>query len=238
MAFLSPPFSAFTKSRNKFWAFSDIIFSHCYSFVMPQTYPIPIDTTQCEIEIKKSRFIARATCVSCREEAMAFLEKARLDYPDARHHCWAYLIGNPSSASSAAMNDDGEPGGTAGKPILNVIQHKGVGDVMVVVIRYFGGVKLGAGGLTRAYSSVTEALFSSMHIEQQQPVIHMRLLCDFAQEQPVRHWADQYNAQVNTPVYSQGVEMTLILPEESKNDLISFCEAKCIAYNTSGNDDE
>ncbi len=148
---------------------------------MSQTYPVPTGTTQCEIEIKKSRFIARATCVSCREEAMTFLKKAKSDYPDARHHCWAYLIGDPSSASSAAMNDDGEPGGTAGKPILNVIQHKGVGDVMVVVIRYFGGVKLGAGGLTRAYSGVTESLFSSMHIEQQQPVIQMKLLCNFAQ---------------------------------------------------------
>jgi len=161
---------------------------------------------------------------------MTFLKKAKSDYPDARHHCWAYLIGDPSSASSAAMNDDGEPGGTAGKPILNVIQHKGVGDVMVVVIRYFGGIKLGAGGLTRAYSGVTESLFSSMHIEQQQPVIQMELLCDFAQEQSVRHWADQHGAQINIPIYTQGVEITLTLPEESKNDLVSFCEANNIKY--------
>jgi len=197
---------------------------------MLQTYPIPIDTTQCEIQIKKSRFIARAAYVSCREEAMAFLEQAKNDYPDARHHCWAYLIGNPQSASSAAMNDDGEPGGTAGKPILNVIQHKGVGDVMVVIIRYFGGIKLGAGGLTRAYSSATEALFSSMHIEQWQPVIQMQLLCDFSQEQSVRHWAGQHNAQVDTPIYTQEVNMTLTLPEENKNDLILFCEANGIKY--------
>jgi len=161
---------------------------------------------------------------------MAFLEQAKLDYPDARHHCWAYLIGNPLSASSAAMNDDGEPGGTAGKPILNVIQHKGVGDIMIVVIRYFGGIKLGAGGLTRAYSNATEALFSSMHLRQQQLVIQVRLSCDFAQEQAVRHWASKHDAQIEMPIYAQGVEITLTLPEESKNDLLSFCDAHGIKY--------
>lgn len=159
---------------------------------------------------------------------MGFLAQAKSDYPDARHHCWAYLIGNPLSASNAAMNDDGEPGGTAGKPILNVIQHKGVGDIMVVVIRYFGGIKLGAGGLTRAYSSATEALFFSMPVEQQQPVIQMKLLCGFAQEQPIRHWADQHNAEVDTPIYAQGVKIIITLPEEHKSNLTSFCEANGI----------
>jgi uncharacterized YigZ family protein len=197
---------------------------------MTKNYPVPTEAAQCEIEIKKSRFIARVTSVISRDEAMTFLDQAKSDYPDARHHCWAYIIGNPMSTCTAAMNDDGEPGGTAGKPILNVIQHKGVGDVMVVVIRYFGGIKLGAGGLTRAYSAATDAVFSCTHIEQQQPVIQIRLSCDFAQEQSIRHWAGQYSAQVAQPVYTQGVEIMLTLPEENRSALISFCDANGIKY--------
>ena len=199
---------------------------------MSKSYPTPGSTTECEIEIKKSRFIARATSVCSRVEAKIFLKQAKSDYPDARHHCWAYLIGNPSSASSAAMNDDGEPGGTAGKPILNVIQHKGIGDVMVVVIRYFGGIKLGAGGLTRAYSNATEILFSSMTIKQQQLIIQMQLSCDFAQEQTVRYWASKHDAQIEMPVYAQGVEIVVTLPEEHTDDLVSFCDANGIKYNS------
>ncbi len=124
------------------------------------TYPTPAQFIETETEVKKSRFIARATKVTDRQSAIAFVEQAKQDYPGARHHCWAYLLGNPASASSAAANDAGEPSGTAGKPILNVIQHKGVGDVIVVVIRYFGGIKLGAGGLVRAYSGAAEAVMS------------------------------------------------------------------------------
>jgi len=205
---------------------------------MSKPYPIPDITTECEVEIKKSRFIARATSVCSREEAMLFLAQAKSDYPDARHHCWAYLIGNPSSASSAAMNDDGEPGGTAGKPILNVIQHKGIGDVMVVVIRYFGGIKLGAGGLTRAYSNVTEALFSAMTIKQQQLVNQIQISCDFAQEQTVRYWARMHNAQIEMPIYTQEVEMAVTLPEEHTDDLVSFCEANGIKYSSKGSNEK
>ena len=205
---------------------------------MPQHYPVPSDTIEREIEVKKSRFIARATCVADREQAMAFLAQARRDHPDARHHCWAYLIGDPAAACSAAMNDDGEPGGTAGKPILNVIQHKGLGDVMVVVIRYFGGVKLGAGGLTRAYSGATEAVMSCLPVKQQQAVVALRLACDFALEQPVRHWAAQRGAQVGAPHYAQGVELPLILAEEHEPELRAFCEAHGISIKDSGSSED
>ena len=205
---------------------------------MSKHYPVPSDTIEREIEIKKSRFIARATSVADREQAMAFLARAKSDHPDARHHCWAYLIGDPGAACSAAMNDDGEPGGTAGKPILNVIQHKGIGDVMVVVIRYFGGIKLGAGGLTRAYSGATEAVMSGLPVKQQQAVVARRLACDFALEQPVRHWAGQYGAQVGTPCYAHGVELPLILAEEHESELRAFCRAHGILIREDGSIDD
>ncbi|CAG0912002.1 unnamed protein product, partial [Cyprideis torosa] len=114
---------------------------------MSAAFFVPASRVEHELVVNKSRFIAWIAPASDREQAMALLDEARLAYPDARHHCWAYVLGNPSNAASAAANDDGEPAGTAGKPILNVIQHKAIGNIMVVVIRYFGGIKLGAGGL-------------------------------------------------------------------------------------------
>jgi putative IMPACT (imprinted ancient) family translation regulator len=97
------------------------------------SYPVPAQQIENLYEIKKSKFIAFAAFADSREAAMSHLANVKQKYPDARHHCWAYLLGNPHSPSSAAMADDGEPSGTAGKPILNVLQHKGVGDVMIMV---------------------------------------------------------------------------------------------------------
>ena len=190
---------------------------------MQNDYPIPGETRETVTEIKKSRFIARASHVADRCQAMAFLEQVRSDFPDARHHCWAYLLGNPNAACNAAMNDDGEPAGTAGKPILNVIQHKGIGDVIVVVARYFGGIKLGAGGLTRAYASATESLLSTLKLVQHEPMLQLQLQFEFSREQLVRHWADVNGAKVGAPLYSQRVAMTLLLPARLEAELNAFC---------------
>ena len=113
-------------------------------------YQILTQPAEAEIEIKKSRFIAHALPVSSRDDALKAVKQLKTRYPDARHHCWAYLLGDPTGAASAAMDDDGEPSGTAGRPILGVLQDRRVGDTLIVVVRYFGGIKLGASGLTRA----------------------------------------------------------------------------------------
>ncbi len=195
---------------------------------MPPNYPIPAAPLETEHEVKKSRFIVRVQKVEDREQAMAFLEQARVDYPDATHHCWAYLIGDPVSASSAAMNDDGEPSGTAGKPILNVIQHKGIGDIMVIVIRYFGGVKLGAGGLVRAYSAATEQALSALAVEVMRPRQSFRLGMDFALEQPVRHWLEQHGGKLLETVYGASVEMDVEVDQADGQALEAFCQARGI----------
>lgn len=177
------------------------------------SYPIPAESACAEIEIKKSRFIAYAQGIASREEGMAWLEGLEQQYPDARHHCWAYLLGNPSCATNAGMGDDGEPSGTAGKPILNVLQHKGIGDVMIVVVRYFGGVKLGAGGLTRAYGQAAQAVMEILPTETQVPMAQWVLRCEFAQEQSVRHWVRMAEGEVLQVEYAQQVQMTLSVPE-------------------------
>lgn len=185
------------------------------------SYPIPSEQAVAEIEIKKSRFIAYAQHIASRETGMAWLEEIKAQYPDARHHCWAYLIGNPHCAGNAGMGDDGEPSGTAGKPILNVLQHKGVGDVMIIVVRYFGGIKLGAGGLTRAYGQAAQAVMEILPVQEQIPMQELALECDFSQEQQVRHWLQQVEGQLMQVDYRQQVSMQVSVPEKN---VAEFCE--------------
>jgi|TARA_R100000656_G_scaffold46235_1_gene37705 uncharacterized YigZ family protein len=191
-------------------------------------YPVPAGPVDRELLINKSRFITWLRPVASREQAMAVIDQARARYPDASHHCYAYLLGNPASAQ-AAMNDDGEPSGTAGKPIFNVIQHKGMSDVLVVVSRYFGGVKLGAGGLVRAYAAAAEAVLAEVERVESVPQVTCRLEMGFPLEQRLRHWAEQNSAEVLDVHYSQSVAMTLRCPTQSLDDLESLCAAEQIA---------
>lgn len=191
-------------------------------------YDIPAAEAMAEIEIKKSRFIAHACRIGDRQDGMDWLARLKADYPNARHHCWAYLLGNPASAASAGMGDDGEPSGTAGKPILNVLQHKGVGDIMIVVVRYFGGIKLGAGGLTRAYGQAAQAVMDALPIEKHQPMVETNVRCDFAQEQGIRHWLSQHGGQVLEVEYGQVVRMRVQLLEQDAEAWRSFCLAQGI----------
>lgn len=186
---------------------------------MTSTYPVPSKSCEVCYEVKKSRFIARAVFADTREQAMSELAQAKKDYPDARHHCWSYQFGNPKSAASAAMSDDGEPSGTAGKPILNVLQHKDVGDVMIIVTRYFGGIKLGAGGLVRAYSASAQMAMDALETEQQVARESFELICDFSQEQPIRHWLSLHDGVIDGTHYSQHVTMSVALAEEAGSAL-------------------
>ncbi|MGH1370930.1 MAG: YigZ family protein [Cellvibrionaceae bacterium] len=178
-----------------------------------RAYERPGQSLEVEYEIKKSRFIARAAKAQSREEAMVLLAQAKLDYPDARHHCWAYLIGDPHSPSTAAMSDDGEPSGTAGKPILNVLQHKNVGDIMLIVIRYFGGVKLGAGGLVRAYSQSAQQVMTELYTETQTPMRSAVVSGSYALEQSLRHWLSSCDGRVTQVDYGECVACHVQLPD-------------------------
>ncbi|MDV2077860.1 YigZ family protein [Marinobacter xestospongiae] len=193
---------------------------------MAQDYPIPAGFLERETEIKKSRFIARVAPVTSRDDVRGWLEQAHRDHPDARHICWAYQIGRPGSAAEAAMNDDGEPSGTAGKPILNVIQHKDMGDVLVIVIRYFGGIKLGAGGLVRAYAGAAESVLSQVERVIQPALESVTITMGFADEQPLRHWCDQHQALIDDMLYGSGVEARVRVPTDAIATLTAYCEAQ------------
>jgi len=188
-------------------------------------YEVAADCIEVSHEVKKSRFITRAYPAASRDEAMAGLAQAKLDYPDARHHCWAYLIGNPHSPLTLAMSDDGEPSGTAGKPILNVLQHKHIGDVMLVVIRYFGGIKLGAGGLVRAYSAAAQQAMEALPVQTVVPMHSQRLNGNYAFEQPLRHWLGVHEGLIDNVSYEAEVCFTVQLQLDSLGDFEAFCAA-------------
>lgn len=192
---------------------------------MSDTFLIPAARVEHELVVNKSRFIAWVAPASDREQAMALLQEARLEYPDARHHCWAYVLGNPGNAASAAANDDGEPSGTAGKPILNVIKHKGIGNIMVVVIRYFGGIKLGAGGLVRAYSAVTQQAVDELELIEQRPLVSVDITLDYSHEPQLRRWMEDRAGALDSTQYGAGIVMTYRLEAAHLDELSDLLAA-------------
>ena len=115
-------------------------------------YPVPAETSQVQDVVRRSRFVTRVGRARDRAAADRFLMEAKERLPGATHYCWAFNAGPPGATAQAGMSDAGEPPGTAGRPMLTVLLHSGVGQVVAVCARYYGGVKLGRGGLARAYS--------------------------------------------------------------------------------------
>ena len=191
---------------------------------MNHNYYTPDGSTQILYEVKKSKFIARIGKAADRAEAMALLAQAKQDYPDARHHCWAYLLGAPSQPQTQAFNDDGEPTGTAGKPILNVLNHGVVGDVMVIVTRYFGGIKLGAGGLVRAYSSATQGAMNILPTKAKIAVFSAQLEMNFSLENKCRHFLKCHHGSVLQQDFSDALQLKIELPTTEKQNLEGFCQ--------------
>jgi uncharacterized YigZ family protein len=165
------------------------------------------------LEIKKSEFIAYAYPVNSREQAMFHVEQLREKYPDARHWCWAYIIGDPDNTTSAGFDDDGEPSGTAGRPILGVLQHKSIGNIIIIVVRYFGGIKLGAGGLTRAYAGSAQAAVDQMILQPYVPMTQVQILADFATEAQCRYVVESLEGTIEDVAYSKQVTLTVTIAE-------------------------
>lgn len=182
-------------------------------------YLIPQDEVFFEQEIKRSRFIARIRHIESPQQAKQWLAEVHDEFPDARHVCWAYIAGPPNTTAQS-MSDDGEPSGTAGKPMLNVLQHSGAGEIAAIVVRYFGGIKLGTGGLVRAYSSsVVEALKQAKLIAKI-PLQELILRFAFAEEHNVRHLLSEFNGEVLKIQYDDQVQMSCHLPLNEVNHFL------------------
>ncbi len=125
-------------------------------------YPVPGARHRAEQTVDRSRFICTVQRASSSADAQAFLREMNDEFPDATHNCWAYVIGAPGSSDRIGMSDAGEPHGTAGRPMLTVLQHSGVGDIAAVVTRYYGGTNLGTGGLVKAYGGTVQLALATM----------------------------------------------------------------------------
>ncbi|WP_029069677.1 IMPACT family protein [Jonesia quinghaiensis] len=185
------------------------------------TLPSTIDGVHREeLVIKKSRFIASAAHVTTVDEAQQFIAAVRSEFWDARHHCLALSVGKetPSQRSS----DDGEPSGTAGIPMLEVLRARNLTDVVVVVSRYFGGTLLGAGGLVRAYSSATSGVLDGAPLVERRWLSAGRISTDHAHagrvEYFLRDWLPQHGGHLDDVIYGSEVEFSFAVPESDLMD--------------------
>ena len=175
---------------------------------MLKRYPIPAGEARSEIEVKKSRFIATAVPTFTVEEAKAFIARIKAEFSDASHNVPAFLIGFGNSVT-AHCNDDGEPSGTAGRPILAVLQGSGLGDVTVVVTRYFGGTKLGTGGLVRAYSEATKAVLQILPRAEKVPTHTVMLALPYNLLERVRLLVGEWNGRILDEDFAADITMTM-----------------------------
>lgn len=160
-----------------------------------------------EREVRKSLFLAQAAPVSSAEAAMAFI--ADVSDPDATHNCWAYRIGQ-----SYRSDDDGEPGGTAGRPILQVIEGQGFDHTVVVVTRWFGGIKLGAGGLVRAYGGTAAECLRTAPSRPIVPMVGLRFHCGFSDHALIRARLLAMDATIDEETFgADGVDLRITLPQ-------------------------
>ena len=158
-----------------------------------------------EITIKKSRFICSLARVDSEEEAEAFIDKIKTQERKATHNCYAYLVGDDDHIQRES--DNGEPSGTAGVPILKALQMTGVHGVCAVVTRYFGGIKLGAGGLIRAYSNATSGAIEQAGLVQKVQQTLLAIEVDYAQHDQLKYFLDQEKLQISQENY--GVKVTV-----------------------------
>ena len=175
-----------------------------------------------EIEEKKSRFIANIAHVETEEEALAFLEEIRGEHRMARHNVYAYVLreGGAGSFGRVRFSDDGEPQKTAGLPTLEVIQHAGLTDVIVVVTRYFGGVLLGTGGLVRAYTQATQAGIEASEIVVISKCVDITIHLAYSQyDFMVRHASDMGAKTIDTQ-FTDSVTMVLRMLSGTQNNLL------------------
>lgn len=170
-----------------------------------------------EIEEKKSRFLGKIKPVSTEEEAIAFIESIKKQYWDARHNCYAFIIGEHSE--SIRCSDDGEPSGTAGKPMLEVLQNNGLKNVVAVVTRYFGGTLLGTGGLVRAYTQATQAALEEAQIATMTLMSVLEIRTDYNAIGKIKYMFAQADTLVMGEDYGVDVAVTIAVPVTEKETM-------------------
>lgn len=180
-----------------------------------------------EIKIEKSKFIASIASVNSKDEAMLFLNRVKTEFFDANHHCFAYKIG--SSGMEVRSSDDGEPNGTAGKQILFCINKSQFSDIIIVVTRYFGGTKLGKGGLARAYAESANFVLSKCASKQIDLSVKIQIFCTYDDISIIKKLVSDYSTKLEE-YYTDQIELIAYIPgsivDEFTSKIITLTKAR------------
>lgn len=186
---------------------------------------------QTELEVKRSKFLTLANNASTRQEADDFIRSLRQQHPQANHVCWAYIAGGPTT-TIRSMSDDGEPSGTAGMPMLKILEHSGYGDIVVAVVRYFGGTKLGTGGLQRAYSDAVSQVLADLPTKIKVSRTILKLSYDYEFEGAVTRLLARYDVENIQSDYTEkvmsNIEVATIELHDLKVEMVNITSGKIV----------
>lgn len=182
-------------------------------------YPVPAAAHRVEASIQRSRFVTTVSHAPTADVARAFVDAVRREFPDATHNCWAYLAGPPGTTAAIGMSDAGEPHGTAGRPMLDVLVHSGVGEVAAVVTRYYGGTKLGKGGLVRAYGGCVQQAIATLPRSWRVERESLRVDVAYGDIEAVRRLLAELGADVDGEEYGADVRYRVAVPVARAADL-------------------
>lgn len=192
---------------------------HSRIIIIMNAYNIITETGEGEYEEKKSRFIGHALPISSEEEAQLLIDQIKRKYWDARHNCYAYITGERGEIQR--FSDDGEPGGTAGRPILDVLNGHELRGVLIVVTRYFGGTLLGTGGLVRAYTKASQLCLDDACIKRMVWGSRVQITCDYTLVGKLQYLFSERNITVEDSVYADNVVFTIIIDEDNVSSILS-----------------
>jgi len=176
-------------------------------------YPVPAGEHETEEVIQRSRFRTLIAPAASPDEAHAFLHDVRERFPDATHHCWAFVAGPPGDSGQVGMSDDGEPSGTAGRPMLTALLHSGVGEIVAVCVRWYGGTKLGTGGLQRAYTSGVKRALEDLPVKERIARTRLEVTFGYAHVDPVQRLLDEVDGDIHQEQYGTEVIYRVEIPE-------------------------
>lgn len=178
---------------------------------MSEPYLIPRKRLRIETAVSNSRFITTIDRVETADAAKSFLKSIREEMPDANHHVYAFRVGYGNSVIEG-MSDDGEPSGTAGPPVLAVLRGTEIGDVIVVVTRFFGGTKLGTGGLVRAYSDAARTGLSELEVERKIDRVILGVDVNYSLFEQTKRLIDEYDGDITDEEFAADVSLIVIFP--------------------------
>jgi uncharacterized YigZ family protein len=192
------------------------------------SYQVPATVRHVELEVKRSKFLTFVGPAVDRQEADNFIRTLRAQHPQANHVCWAYIAGAPNT-TIRSMSDDGEPSGTAGMPMLKVLEYSGYGDLVVAVVRYFGGTKLGTGGLQRAYSDAVSLVLTDLPMQLKVDRTRLHLIYDYTHDGSISRLLERYDVDDINSNYAQQVTLNIAIASSElstfKTELINITAA-------------